>query len=154
MADEISPMPEEQPDRQAQPVDAERPPRLPFPVVGIGASAGGLEAVSDFLAAMRPDCGMAFVLVQHLSPDRESMMAAILGRRTAMRVLQVEDGMAVEPDHVYVIRPGHVLTLREGRLHLGPPLGSSRAANRPVDDFFRSLAGEQRERAVCVVMSG
>ncbi len=146
--------PDREMDRMAQPVDAEQPPRLPFPVVGIGASAGGLEAVSDLLDAMRPDGGMAFVLVQHLSPDRESMMAELLSRHTAMPVSQVEDGMAVEPDHVYVIRPGHVLTIREGRLHLGPPLGTSRAANRPVDDFFRSLAEEQRERAICIVMSG
>src|SRR4051795_10108763 len=133
MADEISPMPEEQPDRQAQPVDAEQPPRLPFPVVGIGASAGGLEAVSQFLDAMRPDAGMAFVLIQHLPPDRESQMAEILARHTAMPVSQVEDGVAVEPDHVYVIRPGHVLTIHDGRLRLGPPLGSQRAANRPID---------------------
>ncbi len=149
-----SPHAERQPDRLAQPVDDEQPPRLPFPVVGIGASAGGLEAVSEFLKAMRPDGGMAFVLVQHLPPDRESQMAEILARHTAMPVAQVEDGMAVEPDHLYVIRPGRVLTMREGRLHLGPPLGTRRAANRPIDDFFRSLAEEQRERAVCVVMSG
>jgi PAS domain S-box-containing protein len=162
MADESTPsiddseqrQPSEEPDRLAQPVDAEQPPRLPFPVVGIGASAGGLEAVSEFLDAMRPDCGMAFILVQHLSPDRASMMAEILARRTTMPVLQVEDGMSVEPNHVYVIRPGHVLTIHEGRLHLGPPLGTARSANRPIDDFFRSLAEEQRERAVCVVMSG
>jgi two-component system CheB/CheR fusion protein len=143
-----------QPDRLAQPVDAEQPPRLPFPIVGVGASAGGLEAFTDFLDAMRPDAGMAFVLVQHLPPDRETLMVEILARRTAMPVRQVEDGMAVEPDHVYVIRPGHILTIRDGRLRLGPPLGSSRAANRPIDDFFRSLAEEQRERAICVVLSG
>jgi two-component system CheB/CheR fusion protein len=146
--------PTEEPDRQAQPVDAEQPPRLPFPVVGIGASAGGIEAASEFLDAMKPDSGVAFVFIQHLPPDHESMMAEILGRRTAMPVRQVEDGMPVEPDHVYVIRPGHVLTIRDGRLHLGPKLGSPRAANRPVDDFFKSLAEEQRERAVCVVLSG
>ena len=81
-------------------------------------------------------------------------MAEILARHTAMPVRQVEDGMAVEPDHVYVIRPGHVLTIRDGHLHLGPQLGTSRAANRPIDDFFRSLAEEQRERAVGIVMSG
>ncbi len=149
-----SPQAHREPDRLAQPVDDEQPPRLPFPVVGIGASAGGLEAVSEFLRAMRPDAGMAFVLVQHLPPDRESQMAEILARHTAMPVAQVEEGMAVEPDHVYVIRPGRVLTVRQGRLHLGRPLGTPRAANRPIDDFFRSLAAEQRERAVCVVMSG
>ncbi|QEH38719.1 Chemotaxis protein methyltransferase Cher2 [Aquisphaera giovannonii] len=145
--------PEEQ-DRLAQPVDAEQPPRLSFPVVGIGASAGGLEAVNEFLDAMKPDSGIAFVLVQHLPPDRASMMAEVLGRHTTMPVLQVEDGMEVAPNHVYVIRPGRVLTIREGRLRLGVALGSPRAANRPIDDFFRSLAEEQRERAVCVVMSG
>src|SRR5262249_34659846 len=132
-------------DRMTQPVDAEQPPRLSFPVVGIGASAGGLEAVSQFLDAMVPHGGMAFVLVQHLAPDRESHIAQVPARRTAMPVMQIEDGMAVEPDHVYVIRPGHLLTIHEGRLHLGPPLGSARAANRPVDDFFKSLAEEQRE---------
>lgn len=146
--------PDAEPDRMAQPVDAEQPPRLPFPVVGLGASAGGIEAVGEFLDAMPPDAGMTFVLIQHLPPDRESHMAEVLSRRTAMPVLQVEDGMPVEPDRVYVIRPGHVLTIREGRLHLGPRLGSPRAANRPIDDFFRSLAEEQRERAVCVVLSG
>jgi PAS domain S-box-containing protein len=146
--------PDEEPDRLAQPVDDEQPPRLPFPVVGIGASAGGLEAVGEFLDAMRPDGGMAFVLIQHLPPDRESHMAEILARRTAMPVAQVEDGMAVAPDHLYVIRPGRLLTIHDGRLHLGPRLGTPRAANRPIDDFFKSLAEEQRERALCIVMSG
>ena len=152
--DDEAPRPDEGADRLAQPVDDEQPPRLPFLVVGIGASAGGLEAVAEFLDAMRPDSGMAFVLVQHLAPDRESHLVEILARRTAMPVLQIEDGQAVEPDRVYVIRPGHQLTIRDGRLRLGPQLGTPRAANRPVDDFFRSLAEEQRERAVCVVMSG
>ena len=157
MAEEGTPVAEggegRQPDHLAQRVDAEQPPHLPFPVIGIGASAGGLEAVSEFLDAMRPDSGMAFVVVQHLAPDRESQVAEILARHTAMPVSEVEDGMAVQQDHVYVIRPGHVLTIRDGRLHLGPPLRTPRAANRPIDDFFRSLAEEQRERAVCVVLS-
>jgi PAS domain S-box-containing protein len=145
--------PEAQPDRQAQPVDVEQPPRLPFAVVGIGASAGGLEALSEFLDAMPSDSGMAFVLVQHLSPDRESMMCEILARRTRMPVTEVENGAVIKPDHVYVIRPGHVLTIKDGRLHLGAQLGT-RATNRPVDDFFKSLAEEQRERAIAIIMSG
>ncbi|MBY0461464.1 MAG: hypothetical protein K2V38_29455, partial [Gemmataceae bacterium] len=160
MADNTPPEPDPdenqtdaEPDRLAQPVDAEQP-RLPFLVVGIGASAGGLEAVAAFLDAMRPDTGMAFVLVQHLPPDHDSLLSEVLARRTKMLVSQVEDGVAVKPDHLYVIRPGHVLTIRDGRLYLGPRLGTPRAANRPIDDFFRSLAEEQRERAVCVVMSG
>ncbi|QEG27869.1 Oxygen sensor histidine kinase NreB [Gemmata obscuriglobus] len=161
MADEIAPAPpapegppDAEQDRLAQPVDAEQPPRLPFPVVGVGASAGGLEAFSAFLAAMPPDAGMAFVFILHLPPDHNSLLADILARRTAMPVHQVEDGLAVEPDHVYVTRPGHVVGIREGRLRVGPELGGPRAANRPVDDFFRTLAEEQRERAVCVLLSG
>jgi PAS domain S-box-containing protein len=142
-----------QDDRLAQPVDAEAPPRLAFPVVGIGASAGGLPAVTEFLTAMRADSGMAFVFIQHLSPDRESMMAEILGTKTAMRVQQVEDGMAIEANNVYVIRPGHILTIRNGRFHLGEQVGR-RGTTRPVDDFFKSLAEEQRERAIAIVMSG
>src|SRR5918993_183535 len=133
-------------------VDAEQPPRLAFPVVGIGASAGGIEAMIEFVAAMRPDSGMAFVFIQHLPPDRESVVGEILARETRMPVLQVLDGMEVRPNHLYVIRPGHVLTIRDGRLHLGPQLGK-RAANRPVDDFFKSLAEEQRERAIAIIMS-
>ena len=145
--------PEGDADRMAMPVDAEQPPRLPFPVVGVGASAGGLEAFSEFLAALRPDSGMAFVFIQHLPPERESMIAEILSKRTKMPVQQVEDGMEVRPNHLYVIRPGHVVTIKDGRLRLGPQLGRG-AANRPVDDFFRSLAEEQRERAIAVVLSG
>jgi two-component system, chemotaxis family, CheB/CheR fusion protein len=140
-------------DRLAQPVDTEEPPRLPFPVVGIGASAGGLPAFQEFFRAMPSDSGIAFVLIQHLPPDRESLVADILARSTKMTVLQVEDGMPVEPNHVYVIRPGHTLTIREGRLHLGERLDKPRHS-RPVDDFFRSLAEEQRERAICIIMSG
>ena len=143
----------EQPERLAEPVELEQPPRLSFPVVGIGASAGGLEAFTEFFKAMPSDSGMAFVLVQHLPPDRESMIAEILQRHTAMKVQQVEDGVEVQANHVYVIRPGHTLTLRDGRLHLGERLDKP-GHTRPVDDFFRSLAEEQRERAICVIMSG
>jgi two-component system CheB/CheR fusion protein len=145
--------PEEQHDRQAHAVDQEEAPRLPFPVVGIGASAGGLEAFIEFFEAMPADPGIAFVLVQHLMPDRESMVAEILAKRTKMPVEQVQDGMTVKPDHVYVIRPGHTLTISNGRLRLGAPL-SEPGNNRPVDDFFRSLAEEQRERSICIIMSG
>lgn len=140
-------------DRKAQPVDGEAPPRLPFPVVGIGASAGGLEALGEFLQTVRPDSGMAYVTIQHLPPDRESMMAEILSKKTAMPVIEVKDGAAVEPNHVYVIRPGHTLTIKDGLLRLGERLASP-GNNRPVDDFFRSLAEEQRERAIGIIMSG
>src|SRR5688500_11374527 len=145
--------PTEQQDRQAQPVDHENPPKLAFPVVGIGASAGGLEAVTEFVQAMRPDSGMAFVFIQHLPPERESMIAELLANKTTMLVQQVEEGMEIKPDCLYVIRPGHVLTMRDGRFHLGEQLGK-RGASRPVDDFFKSLAEEQRERAIAVILSG
>jgi two-component system CheB/CheR fusion protein len=140
-------------ERLAEPVDTEHPPRLAFPVVGIGASAGGIEALNEFFKAMRPDGGMAFVVIQHLPPDRDSFMADILAKHTQMPVSQVLDGIPVEADHVYVIRPGHTLTIKEGVLRLGESVERPGHA-RPVDDFFRSLAEEQRERAICVVMSG
>ncbi len=132
---------------------SERPPRSPFPVVGIGASAGGLEAFLDFFKIMPSDSGLAFVLIQHLPPERESLMADIVSKHTQMQVHQVEDGIAVEPNHVYVIRPGHTLTIEAGHLHLGQPVEQA-GHRRPVDDFFRSLAEEQRERAICIIMSG
>jgi len=140
-------------DRLAAAPDDSRKARLSFPVVGIGASAGGLEAYTEFLQACPADAGMAYVLVQHLPPDRESIMAELLARHTVMPVLHVEDGQEVAPDHVYIIRPGHTLTIKDGRLHLGPEL-AARGHGRPVDDFFRSLAEEQQQRAVAVVFSG
>ncbi|MEO6567148.1 MAG: chemotaxis protein CheB, partial [Opitutaceae bacterium] len=107
----------------------------------------------EFLKVLPVDNGMAFVIVQHLPPERESIIASILGKHTTMPVLQVEDEMVVNKQHVYVIRPGHTLTIREGRLHLGDPV-EKRGHQSPVDDFFRSLAEEQRERAIAIVMSG
>lgn len=142
-----------EPDRRTQPVDPEPPPRLAFPVVGIGASAGGIEALESFFRTVRPDSGMAYITIQHLPPDRESMMAEILSKRTQMPVREVEDGLLVETNHVYVIRPGHTLTIKDGRLRLGERLASP-GKNRPVDDFFRSLAEEQRQRAIGIIMSG
>jgi two-component system CheB/CheR fusion protein len=120
-------------------VGNEQPPKLPFPVVGIGASAGGLEAFLDFFRVMPADSGMAFVLIQHLPPERDSLMAEILSKHTTMQVRQVEDGIEVEPNHVYVIRPGHTLTIKDGLLRLGHPVAQP-IHRRPVDDFFRTLA--------------
>ena len=140
-------------DRLTTPADDSKQPRLDFPVVGIGASAGGLEAYTEFLQAMPPDSGMAFVLIQHLSPDRHSLVAEILSTHTSMRVYQVEDGQTVEPNHVYVIRPGFTLTIHNGKLHLGESL-STPGHRRPVDDLFRSLAEEQQQRAIAIILSG
>ncbi len=142
-------------DRLAEAVDGECEAfsRLGFVVVGIGASAGGLEAVTSFLDVMPAESGMAFVLVQHLPPDRESMLPEILGRHTKMKCVEITEGMKVEGNVVYVIRPGRTLTLEQGVFRLGEPV-EKRGHRKPVDDFFKSLAAEQRERAICVVMSG
>ncbi len=152
-AAQSQPQRHEEDARRAPPADAEPPPRLPFPVIGIGASAGGLEAVSELVSSLPSDSGMAFIFIQHLPPDHHSLIAEILSKRTGMPVRQVEDGMAIEPDHVYVIRPGNTMTMEGGVLHLRASVDKP-GHSRPVDDFFRSLAGEQRERAICIVMSG
>jgi two-component system CheB/CheR fusion protein len=135
------------------PTGLERRTNLDFVVVGIGASAGGVEALSAFFGAMPSDTGMAFVVIQHLPPDNQSLMPEILSRCTSMPVAQIEDGVRVEPNSVYVIRPGFTVTLSEGVLRLGQPV-EKRGHRRPVDDFFRSLALEQKETAIAVVLSG
>src|SRR5271157_5502415 len=89
-----------------------------LPIVGIGASAGGVEALEAFFKAVPDDSGLAFVVVTHLSPDRKSMLADILSRVTAMPVVDAIDNQAVEPGHVYVLPPGAILTIRNGRLRL------------------------------------
>jgi two-component system, chemotaxis family, CheB/CheR fusion protein len=140
-------------DEPSAPVDYSPRARLSFPVVGVGASAGGIDALRTFFGASSPDSGMAYVVIQHLSPEHDSMMAEILSRSTTMPVLQIEAGMRVEPNHVYVIRPGYTVTLRGGELHLGEPV-EKRGHRRPIDDFFRSLAEEQKEKALAVILTG
>ena len=121
-----------------------------LPIVGIGASAGGLEAFKVLLEHLPTDTGLAFVIIQHLSSDQESMLTDILSRFTQMKVLQVEDGLKVESNHVYVIPPGSTMTLSEGFLKLCPK-GKSL---RPIDAFFNSLANERKTQAIGVVLSG
>jgi two-component system, chemotaxis family, CheB/CheR fusion protein len=125
----------------------------PFPIVGIAASAGGLEAFTDLLSHLPPNTGMAFVLVQHLSPDHESLLCQILSRITALPVHEAQDGMGVEPDRVYVIPPNTQMTLSDGMLHLAP---RQRTQGRymPGDVFFKSLAAECKNKAIAVVLSG
>jgi two-component system CheB/CheR fusion protein len=124
-----------------------------FGVVGIGASAGGLDAFRQFLTAVPSDSGTAFVLIQHLDPTHGSMTAELLSRHTAMPVVQVEAEMPVEPDHVYVIPPNRYLAIGGGRLHLTEPV-ECRGLRMPIDFFLRSLAEDQRERAVGVIFTG
>ncbi len=122
----------------------------PCPVVGIGASAGGIEAFKAFLAHMPPDSGAAFVLIVHLSPDRESVLAEIMGRSTSMAVVQAEEGMRVEANRVYVIPPGVGLTISDGRLHLSRETPNAGRAN-PIDLFLApartARSGSRRSRS-------
>ncbi len=124
-----------------------------FPVVGIGASAGGLEAFRKLLAALPADTGIAFVLISHLDPTHESMMVDLLSRDTSMKVTQAAEGMAVERNCVYVIPPQAYLSVRDGRLRLSQPQ-APHGARLPFDFFLNSLADAYRERAVCVILSG
>jgi two-component system, chemotaxis family, CheB/CheR fusion protein len=126
---------------------------LPFPVVGIGASAGGIQAVCELLKNMPQDSGMALVVVQHLPPDHQSMLAEVFSRHTPMPVFEIEDGMKPAPNSIYVIRPAFSVTMDEGSFSLGEPV-EERGHRRPIDDFFRSLARAQREKAIAVVLSG
>ena len=127
--------------------------RAASPVVGIGASAGGIEALQRFFRAVPPDSGTAFVVVQHLAPDHPSTLAALLSRTTRLPVIQVDQDVAVAPDAVYVIRPNATLTLAKRRLHVGVP-DEPRGQRNPIDDFLLSLARDQGENAACVILSG
>ena len=128
-------------------------PAETFPIIGIGASAGGLEALEQFLSPIPVDSGMAFVIVQHLDPTHKGIMPELLQRGTAMRVAQVEDQMPVEPNHVYVIAPNKDLSLLRGKLHLFDPV-TPRGLRLPIDFFFRSLAEDQREHSIGIILSG
>lgn len=129
------------------------PSKLPFFVVGIGASAGGLLAISRFLEAMPADNGMAFVIVVHLSPEHESELANILQRKTRMPVLQVSETVAIEPNHVYIIPPKNNLVMNDGHLQL-LPVERPNSRHGEIDLFLRALAEVHRERAVGIIMSG
>ena len=124
-----------------------------FPIIGIGASAGGLEALELFLKNVPPSCGLAFVIVQHLDPTHKDMMVELLQRHTTMPVAQIEDRMRIEPDHVYIIPPNRDLSLLHGALHLHKMV-ASRNLRLPIDHFFRSLADDQHERGIGVILSG
>lgn len=124
-----------------------------FPIVGIGASAGGLEAFSELLSHLPIDTGMGFVLIQHLSPHHISMLSQILGRTTEMPVSEVQDGMTVAPNHVYVIPPNAVMSISQGVLKL-TPREPTRSPSMTVDTFFFSLAKDRLSKAIGVVLWG
>ena len=129
--------------------------QVDFPIVGIGASAGGLAAFQAFFSGMPADAdpGMAFVLVQHLAPDHKSILTELIRRYTRMQVFEVEDGMVVQPNCAYIIPPNRDMAFLNGALQLMEPY-VPRGQRLPIDFFFRSLAQDQRERAICIVLSG
>src|SRR5512138_2375289 len=124
-----------------------------FPIVGIGASAGGLEAFKQLLESLAPDTGMAFVFIQHLDPTHASMMTEILPHSTKMPVVEVRKGMAVEPDHVYVLPPAARATLVDGEFQL-TPRPKPRGRELLIDLFFESLAETHKTKAIGVILSG
>ena len=136
------------------------PPKAPlprtqkaFPIVGIGASAGGLEALELFLKHVPAGSGMAFVIVQHLDPTHKGIMVELLQRTTPMPVVQVKDRLKVEPDRVYVIPPNKDMSILHGVLHLLDP-AAPRGLRLPIDFFFRSLADDRQDRSIGVILSG
>jgi two-component system CheB/CheR fusion protein len=124
-----------------------------FLIVGMGASAGGLETLEEFFKAMPEKPGMAFVIVQHLDPTHKSLMVQLLKKHTEMTVLEVKDNTQVVPNHVYVIPPNKDMAIFNGILHLMDPT-AARGFRKPIDFFFRSLAEDQTEKAVGIILSG
>ena len=145
-------------DETVDPEQIEPPPEpniVGFPIVGIGASAGGLAAFEAFFSTMPPDGnpGMAFVFVQHLARDHKSILSELVRRYTRMEVFEVEDGMVVKPNCAYIIPPNRDMALVNGALQLLEPT-LARGIRLPIDFFFRSLAQDQHDRAICIVLSG
>ena len=127
---------------------------ISFPVVGIGSSAGGITALKEFLSNLtETDSEMAFVIVQHLSPEHKSTLAHMLQKHTRMPVQEVNDEMEIKPNHVYIIPPDSYMEIKDGRLHLTKPL-PQHGKKLPIDYFFRSLAHHKQEQAVCIILSG
>jgi len=128
-------------------------PSLPYPVVAFGASAGGLPAFKEVLANLDPNTGMSFVLVTHLAPNQKSFLSEIVERYTEMPVSAVEKGLRPEPNHLYVVLPNQSVTLRDGVFSLEPPAERERFP-KIIDRFFHSLATDQKNHAIGVVLSG
>ena len=124
-----------------------------FPIVGLGASAGGLEALEQFFENVPANCGMAFVVIQHLDPHRKGIMPELLQRVTQLRVTSVTDGLKIKPNCVYVIPPNTSMSILNGALYLFEPI-ETRGLRLPVDFFLRSLADDQREKAIGIILSG
>ena len=126
---------------------------ISFPIVGIGASAGGLEALDQFFGNVPKDCGIAFIVIQHLDPNHVGIMPELMQRITQMKVTQVSDHLKVAPNHVYIIPPNRSMSILNGYLYLFEPV-ETHGLRLPIDYFFRSLATDQHEKSIGVVLSG
>lgn len=169
MAERKRPTPKGAPKRRPAAVKTPRPAVAPaaphpatttgrrtdgtFPIVGVGASAGGLEALQRLFKDMPADCGQAFVVVQHLAPDHKSLLPELMAKFTALPVHEVTDGLRVEKNHIYIIPPDTDLALLNGRLQLIDPV-EPRGHRHPIDFFLRSLAQDRGDSAACIVLSG
>src|SRR5713101_7451571 len=149
--------PRELANAKSRPVQQRPEPQPPrralFPIVGVGASAGGLEAFTQLLKALGSGTEMAYVLVQHLDPPHKSALTELLAKATEMPVRQVTDATPVEPNRVYVIPPNVDMTISRGILRLTPRT-ETRGHHMPIDSFLRSLAEDQRSNAIGVILSG
>ncbi|RWD91617.1 chemotaxis protein CheB, partial [Mesorhizobium sp.] len=116
----------------------------PFPIIGIGASAGGIGALQKFFPEVPVDSGFAYVVIQHLDAEHESVLASIIQRSTAIETKTAAEGLKIEPDHIYVTPPGVSVTVEGQRFHVAK-MTTMRARRTPIDDFFASLAHDQAE---------
>lgn len=140
------------PSNQKKSDEQENMKDVSFPIIGIGASAGGLEALKAFFSAVFPDRGLAYLVVMHLSPDQPSVMDELLQKETEVPVSIAQDGEAVEPDHIYVTPPDRRLTIYKGKIQLLEPLPQN--DHKPIDQFFCSLAQDQGKLAGAIILSG
>src|SRR5215831_9011345 len=149
--------PSDSPQSPTEPIDRHSedllPGSHPFPIVGVGASAGGLEAFTELLTNLPASPGLAVLFVLHLEPHHKSQLADILTRVSPLPIREATEGMPVEADHVYLIPPNTNMALVDGKLGLSPS-SLVRGAHMPVDHLFRSLAEVQKERAIGVILSG
>ncbi|MEI6851218.1 MAG: chemotaxis protein CheB [Bacteroidota bacterium] len=141
------------PAQSVQPPFTEAEDETRFPIVAIGASAGGLEALEDFFQHMPNNSGLAFVVIQHLDPTHSGIMPELLQRTTDMKVMQATDRLQVMPNRVYVIPPNRSMSILNGALYLFAPT-EARGLRLPIDIFFRSLADDQHEKSVGIILSG
>lgn len=140
------------PSKKQQPAKETRVTKV-FPIVAIGASAGGLEAMTELLKYLEPDTGMAFIYVQHLSPDHKSMLTMLLAKTTSLKVQEVKNKMLIAPNNLYVIPPDKEMTVGKGHISISPRPDSPRI-NLPIDILFCSVAAAYKENAIGIILSG